>query len=192
VGALAQGGDGAIWIGTDSEGVWRGTKEGFVGIGLQRPEAVNALLPTGENAMWVGTSSGLERCDRSGCTSLDILEGAGVRSLLLDDADGVATLWVGTNGHGVWQLRGLEAGPHVHGVPITREQGLPNNVGLAMTRFAGDLWIGSGRGLVRLKDDRLVVYGEGNGFPVSMVFGLQPAPGPDGRQTLYASLRPGG
>lgn len=193
VGALAQDSDdGAIWVGTDSQGLWRGVEGRFSRIQLAEPEAVNALHPADGGSMWVGTGAGLERCNGTRCTTVSALRGVGVRSLLLEQIEGEPVLWVGTNGQGLWQLRGLDAAPSPFGHPITREHGLPNNVGLALARFAGDLWIGTGRGLARLSGDRLVVYGAVNEFPVSMVFGLQPRPTLDGRTELFASLRPGG
>ncbi|MCB1554887.1 MAG: diguanylate cyclase [Xanthomonadales bacterium] len=196
VGALAQAGDGSIWVGTDSEGLWRGVGRGrdivFERVPLSDPEAVNAFYPADDRSMWVGTGAGLERCQANVCARVDALRGVGVRSLLVESENGEAMLWLGTNGEGVWRLRNLDATPSVSAAPITRDHGLPNNVGLSMVRFAGDLWIGTGRGLARMHDDQLVVYGAGNGFPVAMVFALQPGPAGDGRTVLFASLRPGG
>ncbi|MGQ0799341.1 MAG: ligand-binding sensor domain-containing diguanylate cyclase [Pseudomarimonas sp.] len=193
VGALAEAADGALWIGTDSQGAWRVHAGKTVRVALPDSEGINALLPGADGRVWVASYGGLSRCDTNSCVAIKALTGLGARSLLAETIDNEERLWVGTNTAGVLQLRDLQSEqPSTVGAPIDRRAGLPNNVGLSLTRFAGDLWIGSGRGLARFDGQRLHVYGAGNGFPVAMVFGLQASTGNDGQPLLLATLRPGG
>ena len=193
VAALAEAADGALWIGTDSEGAWRVQDEEATRVALPGIDGINALLPSADGRMWVASYAGLSRCDAKRCIAIKALSGLGARSLLAEAVDGEDRLWVGSNSAGVLQLHDLGSEqPSTIGAPIDRRAGLPNNVGLSLARFAGDLWVGSGRGLARFDGQRLHVYAAGNGFPVAMVFAPQVSTGSDGKPLLLATLRPGG
>ncbi len=193
VGSLGEDRDGALWIGTDSVGAWRVHDGRPQRVPIESNSGANALLPASDGRMWVGTFESLYRCRPEHCEAIEALAGLGVRSLLADRAGGEERLWVGTNGSGVVQLFDLDAQqPKLGSLRISKDDGLPNNIGLALGHFAGDLWIGTGRGLARFDGTRLHVYGKDNGFPVAMVFGLQEASSADGQPMLLASLRTGG
>ncbi|MEO5626270.1 MAG: diguanylate cyclase [Dokdonella sp.] len=194
VGALAQARDGALWIGTDAVGAWR--VESGQAQALELPGAsgaIGAFWEAPDGRMWLAADDGLFRCAWPHCERIDALGAAGARSLFGETINAELRLWVGTNFEGVIQLAGVESAvPQRTGLVLGREQGLPNNVGLAMTRFGGDLWIGSGRGPARFDGKILHVYGPENGFPTAMVFALQADTDAQGRPVLLAALRPGG
>ncbi len=193
VGALAEAEDGALWVGTDVVGAWRIDGDGARQVGGSDLAPVSALLADDDGVVWVGTMDALLRCRGVDCTGVDAVAGLGARSLLREQVDGEDQLWVGTGSSGVLRLRALDAAqPERVPFALTRADGLPNNVGLALARFAGDLWIGTGRGLARYDGRRLTVYSTPNGFPMAMVFALLPFVGEDGELRLLASLRPGG
>lgn len=193
VGALAQAADGALWVGTDVVGAWRIDGDDARPVGGSELAPVTALLADGDGVVWVGTMDALLRCRGVDCTAVDAVAGLGARSLLREHVDGEAQLWVGTGSAGVLRLRALDAAqPERVPWALTRADGLPNNVGLALARFAGDLWIGTGRGLARYDGRRLTVYSTPNGFPMAMVFALLPYVDDGGTLRLLASLRPGG
>lgn len=193
VGALGEDSEGALWIGTDAVGAWRIHDSDARPVPIGPNSGVNAFLPTGDGRMWVATFESLYRCRPEHCEAIEVLAGLGARSLLAERIDGEEILWVGTNGSGVVQLVDLDAEqPRLGSLRIGKDDGLPNNIGLALGHFAGDLWIGTGRGLARFDGTRLHVYGKDNGFPVAMVFGLQEASSADGQPMLLASLRTGG
>lgn len=194
VGALAAADDGAMWIGTDAAGAWRLHHEALDAIDLPADAGpINALLTDGPERMWVAAQNGLFRCTPTHCAPIQAIGSTGARSLFAETHDGEARLWVGTNGEGVVEL--VDVGspePRRSGVRLGREHGLPNDVGLALTRFAGDLWIGSGRGLARYDGRRLHVYDEHIGFPTAMVFAFAHERGAHAEPRLLAALRPGG
>jgi diguanylate cyclase (GGDEF)-like protein len=197
VGALALATDASVWIGTDTQGVWRLAEGRGERVALDTRDGegngINAFWAAPDGAVWVATQEGLQRCRQGDCRRIDALAGLGARSLLAETVDGEQRLWVGSNRAGILQLRDLDAEqPASVGAVIDRRAGLPNNVGLALARFAGDLWIGTGRGLARFDGERLHVYSADNGFPVAMVFGLQASQNADGQPRLLATLRPGG
>jgi len=193
VGALAQASDGALWVGTDAVGAWRVEETQKVALDLPGAEEINAFWEAPDGRMWIASSGGLFRCAMTRCERIDALGSAGARSLFGESIDGAWRLWVGTNYEGVIQLAGIDAAvPARTGVTITREQGLPNNVGLSMVRHQGDLWIGSGRGLARYDGTHVESWTASRGLPNAMVFALQPDVDAEGRPVLYAALRPGG
>ena len=194
VGALAQTRDSALWFGTDAVGAWRLAHGQATRVRLPGSDSgINAFWEAPDGRLWIAAYDGLFRCRALQCERIEAFDEAGARSLLGEMVDGRARLWVGTDLEGAVELDGLDLpAPRRTGRRLGREHGLPNNVALAMARFDGDLWIGSGRGLARFDGTRLHVYGRENGFPNAMVFALQPYPRADGTQVLLAALRPGG
>jgi diguanylate cyclase (GGDEF)-like protein len=193
VGALGEDRDGTLWIGTDAQGAWRLSAGQARRVPLGQTTGVNAFLPADDGRMWVATYEALYRCGPAECETIDALKGLGARSLLAARDGNEDRLWIGTNGGGVVQLTDLQSPqPTLTDQRITRDDGLPNNIALSLAQFAGDLWIGTGRGVARFDGQRLQVYASGNGFPVGMVFGLQVAAGIDGKPLLLATLRTGG
>ncbi|MGN6519676.1 MAG: ligand-binding sensor domain-containing diguanylate cyclase [Dokdonella sp.] len=193
VGALVQARDGALWIGTDAVGAWRIADGVASAVPLPGAEEINAFWEAPDGRLWIAGSGGLFRCRVTRCERIDALGEAGARGLYGEAIDGTWRLWVGTNYEGVIQLEGIdEATPHRSGVVFDRSNGLPNSVGLAIVRHAGDLWIGSGRGLARWYGRRLESWTGTRGLPNAMVFALQSDVDEQGRPVLYAGLRPGG
>ncbi|WP_395679894.1 diguanylate cyclase domain-containing protein [Dokdonella sp.] len=193
VGALAQARDGALWIGTDAVGAWRVDGARQEALALPGAEEINAFWEAPDGRMWVAGSGGLFRCALTACERIGALGDAGARSLFGESIEGVWRLWVGTNTEGVIQLADIDAAvPRRTATAITREQGLPNNVGLSMTRYQGDLWIGSGRGLARYDGKHVESWTASRGLPNAMVFALQADVDADGRPVLFVALRPGG
>jgi ligand-binding sensor domain-containing protein len=70
---------------------------------------------------------------------------------------------------------------------LRREEGLPDSAVRALAHWQGDLWVGTGRSVSRLRGDRLVVYDERNGFPRSGVFSFAAARDGNGRPCLWAA-----
>ncbi len=194
VGALASASDGSLWIGTDAAGTWRLDDGELEAIALPADAGpVNALLADGGPSMWVAAQQGLFRCVPSRCTRIEAIGNRGARSVFAETRDGSARLWVGTNDEGFVELIDPQSStPRRSGLKIDRANGLPNNVGLAMARFGGDLWLGSGRGLARFDGTRLHVYDERNGFPPAMVFAFTEDRDARGEPRLLVALRPGG
>ncbi len=194
VGALLLTQAGEFWVGTDSAGLFRRRGEDYAAVPLPTPQSVTALAEAADGAVWVGTLSGLLRCT-SRCTDHRALAPQGVRSLLFETVAGAdrERLWIGGNGDGLRELA-LSADPAEARVlrQLTREDGLPNGVILALRRHGNALWIGSGRGLARYDGQRLTRYGPAQGVPEAMVFALQPWTAPDGVEQLMVTLRPGG
>lgn len=195
IGALAEDGDGRLWFGTDRVGLWR-DEAGSVPRRVELPagaELVHTLLWTGES-MLVGSSLGLHVCRRT-CEAFDPPIDAGVRSLWLERDARKERLFVGTHGRGLVSfVRSPDSDWRPDATRLRREDGLPNDIVLAVTRFepGGPLWIGTGRGVARWHRGRLTRLGEQEGRPAAMCFGLAAGRAADGSPVALAALRPGG
>ncbi|CAN7560797.1 response regulator [Duganella sp. LjRoot269] len=154
--ALAQDGDGFIWIGTQAglarwDGYHMRSFRHDAGVSTSLPgDFIQALHADARGRLWIGTAaSGLAMFDRHNEHFVRVNDelSRGAVSAIASDARG--NLWVGTSS-------GLKYYDAIQGTVrrYTHEEypGLPDNQirALLMDR-AGNLWIGSGTGLSRLK-----------------------------------------
>ncbi|HEX6085115.1 MAG TPA: two-component regulator propeller domain-containing protein [Thermoanaerobaculia bacterium] len=144
--ALAPASDGSLWIGTDGGGVARLRDRKIVETidrGLPN-NRVRALVASGDG-LWVSTTAGLAHVRDGVVRRIPELEDRQLRPLLaLPDGD----LLVGTDGAGLWRVRGQ------HAAQIARAgRGLESDrvFSLALESGGRGVWIGtSGGGLARL------------------------------------------
>jgi diguanylate cyclase (GGDEF)-like protein len=142
--AMSEARDGTLWIGTDGDGVLR-MRDGAVIETLDEQRAalpnnrVRALVEIADGGLWVNTSAGPVLVRDGKATRVRELDGRQVRPLLLLP-DG--SLLVGTDGAGLWRVRGE------HAVQLTTSGRV---FSLAADADGGGVWIGtSGNGLARL------------------------------------------
>ncbi len=197
IGALGMASDGALWAGSDGAGVFR-VRNGRVSAipGLAGPSAVvYTLLDDQAGGMWASTDGGLARCSVGGCRVLPELRNIAVGIVLRGDGPNGPCLWVGTRGNGLlrFDLR-HDGGLVASSFKLTRDDGLPNNYVSNLLQWGGaqgrDLWIGTGRGLVRFDGRKLVRYTPTIGFP-GAVTSILPGRGVD-QGLLFVGLQPGG
>src|SRR5262249_10162327 len=75
---------------------------------------------------------------------------------IYEDADGKGTMWIGTYGGGLNRLRDGKF------VPITRADGLPDNVvSSILDDGRGNLWMSGNRGIYRVAKDQLNSFADG-------------------------------
>lgn len=180
--ALYEDGSGQLWAGTQNGlGSWDGQmwKVRTTHDGL--PEnTVRAIAADPAGNLWIGTESqGLARLKDGAFTVFPVGEngppGNDISALFVD-RDGV--LWVGTSGHG---LAKLQNGQWTH---YSTKDGLASNsISYIIEDDAGNLWIGSNAGLMRLPKTRGVLnlalsrtFGRADGLPTrECSIGSQPA-----------------
>ncbi len=186
--ALAETSDGTIWVGTLSglDAIRDGqiTHVRFPGEWFETK--VRALLAARNGALWVGTVRGLTRLHNGERTQYAPADGLGaqeVRALLEDHA---GNLWVGTYGGGLTQFvvppsggerdvngRGTFNAPNRLKPELrtrTTTDGLSSTNVWALHEDAdGVLWIGTDRGLNRLKDGQITVFTTREGLPDDLV-----------------------
>ena len=154
--ALFEARDGKIWVGGDhglASFVGAQWKIFSTADGLP-PNAVRALAEDAAGNLWIGTEGGGLFQLRDGKISA---ANAPVKdiSCLTVDRDGV--LWVGTSGHGLarWQNGNWSVCSTLHG-------GLASdNIGYLIDDDAGNLWLGSYEGLLRVGKKSLADFAAG-------------------------------
>lgn len=155
---MVQEADGTIWAGSLDDGLYRFSAGRFTAIRKENGLSANdirSLCPDREGNLWVGTRiGGLDRLSRSKLITYNAAEG-----LTNDYTRGVAesadgTLWVGTTGGGLYSGN---AGRFIE---------MPNEDGIFRFAFVdsvlaatdGSIWYGANRGLLRLKNGKLINY----------------------------------
>ena len=141
--ALAQDGEGRVWVGTRSGA---GYSDGYewhwftAGSGLPADEVL-ALAADRNGSIWIGTPRGLARFDTSwSVPAVALREGASPRAPLLRGRDG--TLYTGAE-QGFLAVRGRAV------ETVGQRERLEGRVLCFAEDAAGDIWIGTDRGLVR-------------------------------------------
>jgi ligand-binding sensor domain-containing protein len=167
---IAEGPDGAIWVGTWGSGIVR-VKDGQTTT-YGRAEGLEELLVSKlvwskDGTLWVGTRGGLLRF-RDGRFTRVALPNGDVKTLA-EDRD--HNLWIGTAG-GLVRLRGSE-------VSVWRKaDGMVDDQILALHEDdEGGLWIGGRGSLARIRDTNFKVYTTNEGLLADTVLQAAPARG---------------
>ena len=170
--SIAQTPDSRIWLGTRESGLFWGqpaptqtadqttsqpaipTHRILTGI----PDAkINCIAPAPNGRIWIGTDNGIALWDGAAATPITLPPGFDHLQVLTLVEDHRGNLWAGT-ARGL--LRYNAAG--VQWVPHTSHATSP--AGDAVTALLedreGDLWVGDGQTLERLRDSRLISYGD--------------------------------
>lgn len=171
--ALHFGRDGALWIGTNGQGLVRRDATGTTVFSRKSglsSDNIFTILEDREGALWIGTAGGgLDRIYKghiSAYTSKDGLSGDDVWALTFDRE---GSLWIGSAGGGLNRLR---AAPFA---PIGQPEGLPSNISLGIFEDRqGSLWVGSpDAGVTRITPGKPnVTYKESDGLASSRVFSI--------------------
>jgi signal transduction histidine kinase/sugar lactone lactonase YvrE len=103
--ALAQGGDGTLWIGTRSDGLYRSSGETFVPAASDGPlatQSVGAVATDREGSVWAGAvSGGLHRLSPRALHYWSADAGLPPTAVTAVVEDGSGALWVGTANRGI-------------------------------------------------------------------------------------------
>lgn len=165
--SIAEGPDGALWVGTYGAGVWRllgGRWQGWSTRDGLAHDTVRAVLVDRRGRVWAATNGGLSVREDEAWRSYRAGEGLPSGSLigLAEDRDGV--LWIGSDGAGLTSL--------ADGVfrTFTSRDGLASEVVLALHLDAGGvLWVATNGGLSRLSAGRFESLTSAQGLPSDSV-----------------------
>jgi diguanylate cyclase (GGDEF)-like protein len=155
-----------VWIGTDEAGLWN-----LQGEQLQHVPApdgaviaqINGIAAGSQGDVWVSSINGLYRCSISSCR---LWLQADVSIALEGQLGSERVIWLGLEGKGVIRLPLTSVPPSAETVRdawlLDKSSGLPNTATRALVQWGGpaqqDLWIGGGRGLVRVSGDTIWVW----------------------------------
>jgi ligand-binding sensor domain-containing protein/signal transduction histidine kinase len=159
--SIAEATDGAIWLGTRDIGLLRlrGAEITQITDGLPNPK-VNCLLATDDGDVWIGTDAGVVRWHAGALTR------EGVPAALLDLPalamlrDSESNLWIAAGARGLFRVndRGVSArrGPG---------EGILGDVTSLFEDRDANLWVGTSRGLQRLRNAVFASYSTAQGLP---------------------------
>jgi len=174
--AITQASDGAMWVGTDGDGLDRWQAGNIQHLSTHSgllSETILALAPGAAGSMWIGTPDGLNHIEGAKVrtyTSADGLPDDLIRSLLSDDD---SSLWIGTR-HGLAHLQNDRF------VTLTHSDGLGSDlVGALLKSHASnssDLWIGTLDGLARLRDGHIKTFTKKDGLSGDTITALAEDP----------------
>jgi signal transduction histidine kinase/ligand-binding sensor domain-containing protein len=159
---------GALWIGTENEGVYRiySDQTDHYAAAADSMQAVSQIAEDNEGSMWFATRNGLERLsDRRVATLTD---GDGFHSL---EVDGVSvakdgTLWIA----GYDTLLTLRPGAHRFTAPAVLP---PHTLTTSILEdHTGVMWIGINDSLTRLEGHRFTPLRLATGAPLGMIVSL--------------------
>jgi len=180
---FAQSADGYLWLAT-YEGLVRFNGESFrlfdksSSPGL-RNNSVRTVLESRGGTLWVGTVAGLARFDGAVIETVATKEELGhdIVNAILESDDG--TLWVGTEGGGVSSVR--------DGKIERLNVALPGDQINALAVNGDVLWIGTTRGLARVRGGAVDAFTTANGLASATILSLYTDP--EGR--VYAGTAAG-
>ncbi len=186
VSALAQNSDGDLWVGTN-DGISR-FRNGEFSIYRTRDGLSHSLVLSlyfdREGSLWAGTKDGLDQLTDGKLTPYTVEDGMASNEAgpVIEDASG--HLWIGTLGAGLnsFDGRGFRR--------LTAANGLLSNtiLSLELDRRQGDLWVGTNKGLNRLRNGAVVAsFTQSDGLPGSSVNALLI----DSQGTLWAGTNNG-
>lgn len=163
--------DGSMWIGTDGGGVSRQRDGKFSHFTTEHGLLSNSVLSIGEDQagnIWVGTEHppGLHKFEGGVFKSYSQSRGfASDSALRVIFVDREGTLWIGTDGSGLFRHR--DGAFSV----FTRRDGLPSNlVRVVEQDREGTLWVGTGDGLCSYRDGRFTGYTTQDGLAHNAVY----------------------
>ena len=157
---------GALWIGTDGQGVFQQSGSAWVhyvvanGLGSNFPRA---MIETRDGSVWIGTDSGVSHWTPNGFKSCDTCPSVSVMALLEDHSGDV---WMGT----FQGLQHLQGNRFVSDV-VTSAVGTGTVWALHEDR-RGVLWIGTNRGLYRYQSGNVFRFTTNNGLVSDLIYSI--------------------
>lgn len=183
--AVTQTPDGAVWLGSKDEGLFRykdgqirnlSTRNGLLS------DIILALAPDRDDSLWIGTPDGLNHLRGEkieSFTSADGLPDDFIRSLFVDEDE---TLWVGTR-------RGLAHRQNGRFTVLSSANGLKSDlIGAMLRSSSNDLWIGTLDGLVRIRDGTPATFTRAQGLSGDVITSLFE----DANHILWVGTKDGG
>ncbi len=165
--SIAEGPDGALWIGTYGAGVWRlldGRWQGYTARDGLAHDTVRAVLVDRAGRVWAATNGGLSVLEGGGWRSYRVSEGLPSNSLIGLAEDRQGNLWVGSDGAGLTRLSDGAFRT------FTSREGLASDVVLALAvDSGGTLWIATNGGLSRFSGGRFTTFSSAAGLPSDSV-----------------------
>jgi signal transduction histidine kinase len=163
--AIADTRDGDIWMGTRDAGLLRVQGARITRIMEGLPDLkINCLLPGEKGDLWIGTDKGLARWTGSEVTTSGVPEPLRKVPALAMIRDRESNVWLAAASHGL--LRVNSRGVAAFGERDARFGGAVTAV---FEDREGNVWVGTTRGIERLRDGVFTTYSVAQGLPSDSV-----------------------
>lgn len=152
---------GNLWFGTEAAGVTRLSAGLVSSLGFATGLSDNTVLTLFEDregSLWIGTSSGLDRLRNTNLTTFTTNEGLAsnrVRSVIVD-RDGMLDVF--SDSGGLTRIR------HRVAVPFPHNNQMPLSGSALFQSRDGSIWIGTYKGLSRIRDGKVTIFDGGGHF----------------------------
>lgn len=163
--AFLEDGSGTLWIGTNSNGLYRVTASGlenFTADGALSDQAIISLHVDQEGSLWIGTSgAGLSRLRAGKFTTFTKNEGLPTNVIYTVFEDQNEGMWIGTDGGGVSYMSDGKT------ITYSTSNGLSGDVISGLAEQAdGTVWVGTyGNGLNRIRNGQISQFTTRDGLP---------------------------
>jgi signal transduction histidine kinase/ligand-binding sensor domain-containing protein len=183
--AMAQTRNGDLWLGTRDVGLFRVRHGQIAPVTEGVPDRkINALMPGDGDDLWIGSDNGVVRWDGTAMTPTGVPPALAHGQALTMARDRDANVWVAAASAGLVRIGAT-------GVPGTEPRQRRPSGGDVTALFEdreGNLWIGSTRGLERLRAGAFLTYGSAEGMPAEGGGAIDI----DGEQRLWLAPPSGG
>ena len=178
IAALSKGRRGTMWVGVSGVGVFRQTDSKFIALADASVEGLlkdpHCLLEDKAGRLWVGAGDDVVLCREGNQWHRYRIPRHLARpyiSALAEEPDG--TVWAGSVSEGLFRFKQGRL------TAINASSGLSDNsVESLLVDREGNLWVGTGGGLTRVRRSTLSVFGQNEGLGYGPVQGLaEVAPG---------------
>ena len=171
ISALATAGNGELWVGTNSAGLFhldRGKAVHYTKKSGLAADAIWNILVDAKGAVWIGTGGGgLSRLHKGQFETFASGNGLSDNDVISLFADSDGSLWVGTGSGGLNQFRDAMF------TTFSTRDGLSSNVVLPVLEDSeGNVWIGTDRGLNRLSNGGITHFTERDGLSDRFILSL--------------------
>lgn len=159
--SLAEDQVGNVWIGTRSGlAIYDGEKLKAHPSPLVAAAGVTALLAGRDGRVWAGTTNGLLVLSGSSIEAFDDAESLGSTFVLTLHEARDGSILIGTQGRGGYRLRGQTIEPL-----YTTDATVSSTVFSFYEDGDSSLWLGTGNGLMRIRDENRIILGPRQGIP---------------------------
>lgn len=162
--------NGEIWVGTDGEGIYRMVNGRFVNYTTKDGLASNtiwAIYEDRDSTVWIGADGGglIKYSHDSFQKFEDPLMRGEFISAITSDKEG--SLWIGTrDGAGIFKIQNGK---------ITSVYSQKPGVDDVWSLYAdndNNVWVGTEKGLFKIKDNKVYNYDEKNGLPTKLIYAV--------------------
>ena len=162
--------NGEIWVGTDGDGIYRLVNDHFIHYTVEDGLVSNtiwAIYEDHEGTIWIGADGGglIKYNDKSFHKFDDPAMKGEFISSITEDRKGA--LWIGTrDGSGIYKIQNGQV------ISALAKNPGAEDIWSLYPDNEDNIWVGTERGLYKIKDNHVYSYTEKNGLPTKLIYAV--------------------